>query len=117
MKKITKPASKEEAVYYSDFSGKCFDQYEAPAEMSFSFNYGSKYDTSKVTLHLTDEEAEEVLNFIKQKLSVDRIEQLKKALDIEQLKYDESTEFRDWSSCDRIVCNMNLLKKLTEDGE
>lgn len=117
MKKITKPASKEEAVYYSDFSGKIFDQYEAPAELSFSFNYGSKYDTSKVTLHLTDEEAEEVLDFIKQKLSADRIEQLKKALDIEQLKYDESIEFRDWSSCDRIVCSMNLLKKLTEDKE
>jgi hypothetical protein len=115
MKKITKPASKEEAVYYSDFSGECFGQYNAPAEMSFSFNYGSKYDTGKVTLHLTDEEAEEVLDFIKQKLSKDRIEQLKKALHLEQLNYDESVEFRDWSSCDRIVCNMNLLNKLTEN--
>ena len=24
-------------------------------------------------------------------------------------------DFRDWSSCDRIYCNMNLLEKLTED--
>jgi hypothetical protein len=44
MKKITKPAEKEEFVYYSDFSGKHMGDICSPVEVKIDFNYGSKRD-------------------------------------------------------------------------
>jgi hypothetical protein len=55
VKKITKPAEKEEAVYYSDFSGKCFGEFNAPVQLKIEFNYGSIYDGSKFTFDLDDD--------------------------------------------------------------
>ena len=49
MKKITKPKQKEEAVYYSDFSGKCFGEYAPPVRLKLEFGYGSIYDGSRFT--------------------------------------------------------------------
>ena len=114
MKKVLKPATKEEAVYYSDFSGKCFDQHGAPAVLNLEFNYGSKYDTGKITLHLTDKESEEVINFLKQKLNKDCIDTFKKMIYHQEVQYNEAMDFRDWNSCERIACSGDLLKKLTE---
>jgi hypothetical protein len=69
MKKITKPLEEEEAVYYSDFSGKIFDNgFEPPVTLKMEFNYGSKYDGSKLELDLDDEDAILLLNFLKEKL-------------------------------------------------
>ncbi len=70
MKKILKPSELEEAVYYSDFSGKILNE-QPPIEISIDFNYGSKYDGCKLELHLDDEDFDQLLNFLKTKLSED----------------------------------------------
>ena len=114
MKKITKPATKEEAVYYSDFSGKMFDEYGVHAELTLNFNYGSNYDSARINLHLTDKEAEEVLEFIKQRISKDCVASLKEKLHNKQINYDEAVDFRDWSSCELITKETDLIKKLIE---
>jgi hypothetical protein len=70
MKKVLKPFLEEDAVYYSDFSGKLIDPlYRAsPCEVTLEFNYGSKYDGEKITLHLTDDESEDLLVYLNSKL-------------------------------------------------
>jgi len=70
MKKILKPSELEDAVYYSDFSGKILNE-QPPIEISIDFNYGSKYDGCKLELHLDDEDFDQLLNFLKTKLSED----------------------------------------------
>jgi len=70
MKKIIRPSENEEAVYYSDFNGKLLNDVP-PVEISFDFNYGSKYDGCKLEIHLGDEEFDEILAFLKTKLSSD----------------------------------------------
>jgi hypothetical protein len=68
MKVITKPSSTEECVYYSDFVGKLFEL--APeVEVTFEFNYGSKRDGDKFTLHLTEKEYVELEKFLSTKLT------------------------------------------------
>lgn len=69
MKKITKLSQKEESVYYSDFSGKLIDNdFGSLVTLNMEFNYGSKYDGSKLELDLDDEDAMLILNFLKEKL-------------------------------------------------
>jgi hypothetical protein len=70
MKKILKPSEHEEAVYYSDFSGKFLNE-TSPIEIVIDFNYGSKYDGCKLELHLDDEDFDQLLSFLKTKLSED----------------------------------------------
>jgi hypothetical protein len=70
MKKILKPKEAEDAIYYSDFSGKLLRE-TPPVEINIDFNYGSKYDGCKLEIHLTDEEFDDLLNFLKEKLSTD----------------------------------------------
>lgn len=89
MKKVITPARKETAVYYSDFSGKCFDSFGPNACLTLEFNYGSKHDFGKIELHLSDEDAEKVLDFLKTKLSEDSIDLLKKNL------YPKDKDFKD----------------------
>lgn len=104
MKKVVAPATKETAVYYSDFSGKCFDEFGPTVEMSFEFNYGSNYDSSKIQLHLTNEEAEQVLDFIKTKLSKDWSDNFKKTL----------PGLSNALSYSQIVSCEKLLRRLTD---
>ena len=61
MKKVLREEVKEESVYYSDASGKCFGMLLPEAEVEIRFNYGSKRDGEKFILHLSDSEAEELL--------------------------------------------------------
>ena len=62
MKKIITPKQHEEASYFSDFTGKPFgDFFHPPVELKLSFNYGSKYDSSEITFHLSDEDIEPIL--------------------------------------------------------
>jgi hypothetical protein len=68
MKKVTKPSENEEAVYYSDFSGKLLNWVEPPVKLILDFNYGSKYDESKIELDLDDDDAKLILDFLKTKL-------------------------------------------------
>jgi hypothetical protein len=68
MKKILKPQEQEEVVYYSDFSGKLLqasDTFGPPIEIKIFFNYGSKYDTENLELHLDDEDYILIKNLLK----------------------------------------------------
>jgi len=114
MKKILTPATKETAVYYSDFSGKCFDGFGPNAELTLKFNYGSKYDSSKVELHLSDNDAEQLLEFLKTKLSKDCVDVLKKSLYTEGVKYSEAMDFRDWTVCEQLASSRDMLTQLTD---
>lgn len=78
MKKITKPLEQEEAVYYSDFSGKIFEGgFEPPVKLKLEFNYGSKYDGSKLELDLDDDDATIIIDFLKKHLNEESKEKLK----------------------------------------
>ena len=112
MKKTTKPAQREEATYYSDFSGKCFGEMGPPIELILDFGYGSKYDGSKLRFDLDDSDIEDILFLLKSKLSNDAKKSLKTMYTILDQKYDDSVQSRDWDDC-RFTCNeQDLLKKL-----
>ena len=66
MKKVLKPASEEEAVYYSDFSGKLLAP-DRPVDIVINFNYGSKRDGDKIEWHITDAEFDSLIKLLKSK--------------------------------------------------
>jgi hypothetical protein len=112
MKKTTRPAQREEAVFYSDFSGKCFGEMPPPVELILDFGYGSKYDGSKLRFDLDDEDIGDILFLLKSKLSNDSKKALKTMCTILDDKYENSVQSRDWDDC-RLTCNeQDLLKKL-----
>jgi hypothetical protein len=104
VKKVIKPLVREEAVYYSDFSGKCFGELPAPVEISIAFLYGSKHDGAGIQLHLDDEELKPILEVIKKSISEDYKKDIKKTIDRYEKTYDDSMQMRDWEHCD-IVSN------------
>ena len=112
MKKVLKPFEKEEAVYYSDFNGKCFGELYPEATLSFSFDYGSKFDGESLTVHLSDAEAESVLEFLKSKMSEDYKELLRKKLAKQSTNLNDAINARDYSQCDYYNSSCNLLQFL-----
>ena len=112
MKKVLKPSEKEEAVYYSDFNGKCFGEFYPEATLSFTFDYGSKYDGEALTVHLSDEEAELVLEFLKTKMSEDFKESLRKKLTKQNQNLNDAVDARDYSQSDYYNSSCNLLQFL-----
>ena len=114
VKKITKPAEREESVYYSDVSGKIFDQFGPEVEISVEFNYGSKFDGSKLHFHLTDKESLELLRVFKQKLSMEFKVGIKQQLGLMEDSYDDSVSTRDWSNCESLSNSMELMRFLSE---
>ena len=80
MKKVLTPKQEEESVYYSDFKGKCFGQFEPPITIKISFNYGSKNDGEEIEIHLTDEELKPVLELIENKMCEESKEKIKRIL-------------------------------------
>jgi hypothetical protein len=112
MKKTTKPAQREEAVYYSDFSGKCFGEMHPPVELILDFGYGSKYDGSKLRFDLDDDDIEDVLTLLKSKLSNDAKKGFKTMYTLLDDKYEDSVQFRDWTDCNLICNEKDLLEKL-----
>jgi hypothetical protein len=68
MKKIITPKQLEKAEYICDFTGKSFNDFTAPVEVTFEFNYGSKYDSTRFTLHLDDESVEKILQIVKENI-------------------------------------------------
>ena len=106
MKKIFKPAEKEEAIYFSDFSGKSFGEFNPPVELKMSFNYGSKYDGTEITIDLDDEEIQPVLNLLKQSISEDFKQTIKKRLEKLDEDFEISIQMRDWDSCDKMADNL-----------
>ncbi|MFZ9876479.1 MAG: hypothetical protein ACO3EY_05415 [Candidatus Nanopelagicales bacterium] len=114
MKKITKPAEREEAVFYSDFSGKTLGDLTPPVELKIEFNYGSERDGASLQLHLDDEDVKPIVELIKQKMSADRKKQLKKQLEEQEKSFEDSMQFRDWNSCDYITNSMWFLRELLD---
>lgn len=112
MKKIIKPSTREEAVYYSDFSGKCFDKFHSPISLTLDFGYGSQYDGSKLNFDLDDDDVECLLDLLKTKLSIDAKTHLKKRLRNLDNEYCCSVEFRDWDNCNLIGNNQDLIKRI-----
>lgn len=112
MKKVIKPAEKEEAVYYSDFTGKCFGVYEPETTLSIKFNYGSKYDGETLILHLSDEEAELVLEFIKSNISEDYKKAIKEKLYRQSVDLDDAIDARDYTQADIHANCCEFLKSL-----
>lgn len=67
MKKVLKPERPEEAIYYSDFSGKLFRDF-VPVTVKIECGYGSEYDGAEIKLHLSDNGANKLLAFLKENL-------------------------------------------------
>ena len=88
MKKVLKPAEREEAVYYSDFSGTFLEEHSVPATIKIECDFGSEYDGARWEIHLTDTELNNLLVFIKDRLCQETKEQIKKELDTNCLTYD-----------------------------
>lgn len=112
MKKITKPLEKEEAVYYSDFSGKCFGEYNPHIELKIDFGYGSIYDGSNIKFDLDDNDIEDILFILKSKLNNDTKKILKDMYTKLDNNYEDHVQTKDWSGCDYICNQKDLLKKL-----
>ena len=112
MKKTTRPAQREEAVYYSDFSGKCFGEFDPHVELRLDFGYGSKYDGSKLRFDFDDKDVEDILALLKSKLSNDTKKTLKIACAVLDDKYDKSVQSRDWTDCQFICSEKDLLEKI-----
>ena len=102
MKTIIKPAEREEAVYFSDISGKSFGEFAAPVELKLSFNYGSKHDGTEVNIDLDDEEVRPFLELLKKSVSEDFKQKMKKNLEKIENNYESSMQMRDWDYCDRM---------------
>jgi hypothetical protein len=113
MKKIIVPKQIEEANYFSDFSGQPFDElFGPPVTLKLEFNYGSDYDNSEITLHLSDRDVQPILELISSKLNPDFKKQLEYELIENDEEYCNAIEARDPMECEiRISCN-NLYKKL-----
>jgi hypothetical protein len=87
MKKVLKPEQPEEAIYYSDFSGKLFKDF-VPVTLTIECGYGSQYDEAKAEFHLSDKGLEKLLEFLKQNLSQETKEEIKRQVDSNCLSKD-----------------------------
>jgi hypothetical protein len=95
MKKIIVPEQREEANYFSDFSGQPFDQYGAPVTLKLDFGYGSEYDGSEITLHLSDKDIEPILDLIQSKLNPDFKKSLEQDLEENNEAFEDALDARD----------------------
>ena len=114
MKKITKPAEREEAVYYSDFTGKVLNECGPDVTLNLWFGYGSRRDGAELELHLTDQDVDPIIDLIKTKLSSDIKEQLRKKLNKTEDNFNDSMQMRDWDSCDSTSNSIWLLRELLD---
>ena len=117
MKKIIKPRINEEAVYYSDFSGKCFGELPAPVEISIAFSYGSKHDGAGIQIHLDDEELKPILDVIKKSISEDYKNDMKKTIQRYETNYNDAMQMRDWGHCDIVSNNIWFWREMLDIKE
>lgn len=115
MKRILKPAEKENAVYYSDFSGKCFGNFEPEVTLKLSFNYGSVHDMAAIEFHLSDEDSNAIIDVIKSKLSEERKVELKKIVNKQDANLQDAIDARDYTQSEYLSYSINLIKKLIQD--
>lgn len=112
MKHVIKPSSQEESVYYSDFIGKCFGDFEPEVTVSFQFNYGSKYDGASFNLDLSDDESKIILEIIKANLSENFKNKTKKYIDQQQESFTDALNSRDYSQCTYLCNSKEILEFL-----
>jgi hypothetical protein len=110
MKNIIKPQQREEAEIFSDFSGERFEHDIPEVTLKFSFNYGSKFDDSEITFHLTDKESEGILETIKKRLSQKSKDLMETQLNKVSKDYSDSFDCRDWNGCDYYLASMDLFR-------
>jgi len=117
MKKIIKQKRKEEALYFSDFTGQPFDSNfsHSPVELKMTFNYGSIYDQSEITLHLSDKDIEPIINLISSKLNPDYKKDLKDTLNDNNEELDMAMDSRDPMMCEYYISCNSLIKRLLGD--
>lgn len=114
MKKVLKPYEKEESVFYSDFTGKCFGDFEPEVTVTMHFNYGSRHDGATLKLHLTDEEAEKITAVIKENLSADTKNEFQKRLQEHIKNLNDSVDARDWSQSEYYGNSVSFINYLIE---
>jgi hypothetical protein len=114
MKKIIKPATKEESVYYSDFSGKCFGEMWPPVTLTINCSYGSKYDGAEVELHLNDDEMQPLMELVKKSISLDQKNKIKKQLDSSEAAYNDATQTRDWEYCEILSNSISFWNNILD---
>lgn len=112
MKKIIRPSEKEEALYYSDFTGKPLDVCGPDVELKLEFAYDSKYDGSRISLHLSDDDVEDLLKFLSTKLTEECRKNIQKNLEKLDSFYDDAMDSRAWEECDIYHNNREVLKKM-----
>jgi hypothetical protein len=112
MKKITIPKQHEQATYFSDFTGQPFGLYHPPVELKLSFNYGSEYDQSEITLHLSDKDVAPIMDLIQSKLNPDFKKSLEEDLDENIDKMHEALDAREPLTYDYYITCNNLLNRL-----
>ena len=118
MKKIIVPEQKEEVSYFSDFTGEPFDEgYDPPVILKLEFNYGSKYDSSDIALHLSDKDIEPILELIKSKLNPDVQKILKEAFDENDEAFQDALDARDPIECEFRINNNKLIDKLINNDK
>ena len=112
MKKIIKPKQHEEAAYFSDFTGQPFDQFGIPVTLKLEFNYGSKYDQSEITLHLSDKDVSPIIDLISTKLNPDYKKDLEETLKDNDEELDMAMDSRDPIMCEYYISCNSLIRKL-----
>ena len=117
MKKITKPAEREESVYYSDFSGKVLNECGPDVTLKLSFGYGSKRDGAELELHLNDKDADSIISLIKEKISIDLKKVLKNKLNSLERNFDDSMQMRDWDSTDYLTNSIWFIREILDEAE
>jgi hypothetical protein len=112
MKKIITPKQHEEASYFSDFSGQPFcDLLHPPVELTLKFNYGSEYDQSEITFHLSDKDVSPIIDLISSKLNPDYKKDLEGSLDENIDNMHEALDSRDPLMCEYYISCNNLIKR------
>lgn len=112
MKKVVKPAEREESVYYSDFSGKILCEFGPEVVLKLTFGYGSKFDGSELELHLSDDDMMPVLKMLKNNISTEFKHNLTKELKSSEQDHDDNVQSRDWTSCEFSSNKIDFLTKL-----
>jgi hypothetical protein len=113
MKKVIVPKTYEQAVYYSDFTGKCFSMLPN-VELTIEFNYGSKFDGTSLKLELSDEDIMPIIDLIKSKLSEDYKFKLKSENFINNINHDDAMDSRDFSQAELYSNKLELNKILIQ---
>lgn len=101
MKQIKKQAQQEEADFYCDFTGEKIIDY-IPVEVKIMFGHGSNHDGAALNLDLSDDAAEELLEFIKNKLTTQTKQKIAEELDKVENNYIDAMDARSWDECEYL---------------